>query len=236
MLHEVSQGHIVSNILLVGVSVLLGVVAYAAWTFASPLVPENPHAAEHAGKYYFSGIKQRLNHHVEDVDDVDEDKIQEVRKAEADRLSKAEEMAYARLKGRADTADERQVYLSQIDDFIDESLSPKKRRVKATKPVEQNPDLASFKSRNVECKEELAVLSQDSNTTSQLKALHALQDTLMECLRPEHRSLNKSSIFASSMLANGGLDTFQTLCKSEDEQVRQVATFLMEKTVPLIWQ
>ena len=61
-------------------------------------------------------------------------------------------------------------------------------------------------------------------------------DILEKCQQPAYRPLNKGAEFASSMLANGGLDAFQTHAKSSNDEVKRLATVLMEKTVPMIWQ
>lgn len=68
-----------------------------------------------------------------------------------------------------------------------------------------------------------------------IQALQILLDVITFYLAPEHRDLNKVTIFCNSLVKHDGLTRLQYLQKEADNEIRLLATAIIEKAVPAIW-
>ena len=66
-------------------------------------------------------------------------------------------------------------------------------------------------------------------------ALKQALNTIARCTAPDMRGLNKVAEATSSLLKNDGLEVLDKLSEHEDPKIKQLASELMAKVIPLIW-
>nr|CCA20723.1 conserved hypothetical protein [Albugo laibachii Nc14] len=89
-----------------------------------------------------------------------------------------------------------------------------------------------------DCTNELVVLARSADIHHKKELVQALQillDAITFYLAPEHRDMNKVTIFCNSLVKYDGLTRLQHLQKEADKEIRLLATAIIEKAVPAIW-